>query len=323
MADFYETLGVCKSADHEEIKKAYRKLALQFHPDRNPGNKRSVEKFIEINKAYETISFFEKSAGYYHAKRIHDAFHKARQERTDAVTGSDGASDIVLGSGLPAARILPYSESAVVKHKILAPPFADYDVCERFKLLRTKIINETLGSDHRTFLITSTRNMEGKSFCAINLAITFAREVDHEVLLIDMNVKNPSVLRYLGIDAQPGILDCLHDTVPLSDMVICPGIERLRLLPLGGVRLKSAELLRSRTAGLLLQDMKRRHRDLFIIIDGPALTDGADPIIFSEFVDRTLFVVEHGRVKQQKFADALNHLDRKKILGVVFNKKAA
>jgi non-specific protein-tyrosine kinase len=323
MADFHEILGLCKSADQEEIKKAYRKLALQFHPDRNPGDKESAEKFIEINNAYATLSFFENSAGYCHAYRIQDAFQKGRQECTDAVTGSEGASDVAPVSGFPAARILPYSESAVEKHKILAAPFSDPDVSERFKLLRAKIVNENRARGNRTFLITSTRNMEGKSFCAINLAITFAREVDHEVLLIDMNVKNPSVLRYLGIGEQPGILDCLHDNVPIADMVICPGVERLRLLPLGGGRLKSGELLRSRKAGLLIQDMKRRHRDLFIIVDGPALTDGADSVIFSEFVDRTLFVVEHGRVKQHQCAAALSHLDRKKILGVVFNKKAA
>jgi len=255
--------------------------------------------------------------------RIKDALTKARQERTDAVNAPDAASDVVPVSGFPSARVLPYSESAVVKYKILAPPFVDYDLSERFKLLRTKIISETLESGDRTFLITSTRNMEGKSFCALNLAITFAHEVDHKVLLIDINVKNPSVLKYLGIQEQTGMLDCLHDNVPLSDMVICPGIERLLLLPLGVGRLKSAELLRSRKTAMLLQEMKRRHKDLYIIIDGPAITDGVDSIVFSEFIDRTLFLVEHGSVKQQKIFDALSHLDKEKILGIVFNKKVA
>jgi len=319
MTDFHKTLGVSTSADQDEIKKAYRKLALQFHPDRNPGNHESAAKFIEINKAYETLSDFENSAGYSHVNRIKDAFQKNKQARADTKT----ASQAVPGSGFPSARMLPYSESAVVKHKILAPPFVDYALSERFKLLRAKIVNETLKNGDQTFLITSSRNMEGKSFCALNLAITFAREVDHEVLLIDINVKNPSVLKYLGIGEQPGLLDCLHDNVPFSNMVICPGIERLLLLPLGVGRLKSAELLRSRTTALLLQEMKHRHKNLFIIIDGPALTDGVDSIVFSDFIDRTLFVVEHGSVKQQKFADALSHLDKKKILGVVFNKKAA
>ena len=187
--------------------------------------------------------------------------------------------------------------------------------------MRTKIVSATQQTDDRTFLITSTQNQEGKTFTAINLAITFAREVDHKVLLVDINVKNPSVLKYLGIDEQPGLLDCLHDNVPLSDMLICPGIERLLLLPLGCGRLKSAELLRSRKTCEVLQEMKRRNPDLYIILDGPAMTDGVDAIVLSDFIDQTLFVVEHGIVKQDKLAAAVGHLNKDKILGAVFNKR--
>lgn len=254
--------------------------------------------------------------------RIKDALNKAKQERPVAAPPSEReASGPIMVSGFPSAQIIHYSEAAVVRHKILAPPFADNDLSERFRLLRAKIVSQTQTTDDRTFLITSTQNMEGKTFCALNLAITFAREVDHKVLLLDINVKNPSVLKYLGIDEQPGLLDCLHDNVPLSDMVICPGIERLLLLPLGIGRMKSAELLRSRKTQLVIQELKRRHKDLYIIMDGPALTDGVDAIVLAEFMDRTLFMVEHGRIQQQKIAEAFSLLPKDKMLGAVFNKR--
>lgn len=252
--------------------------------------------------------------------RIKDALHKARQERPEIAARLPGQPKPMV-TGFPYARVLNYSEPAVVQHKILTYPFVDNDLNERFRLLRTKIVSATQQTDDRTFLITSTQNQEGKTFTAINLAITFAREVDHKVLLVDINVKNPSVLKYLGIDEQPGLLDCLHDNVPLSDMLICPGIERLLLLPLGCGRLKSAELLRSRKTREVLQEMKRRNPDLYIILDGPALTDGVDAIVLSDFIDQTLFVVEHGIVKQNKLAAAVGHLDKDKILGAVFNKR--
>ena len=208
-----------------------------------------------------------------------------------------------------------------MQHKLLAPPFVDQDLYERFNLLRIKIVAETCGSDDRTLLITSTQNREGKTFTAINLAITFAREVDHAVLLIDGNVKNPSVLTYLGIDEQPGLLDCLHGNIPLSDLLICPGIERLLVLPLGRRSFESEALLRSRKMREVLHEMKSRRKDLYIIIDGPALSDGDDAIILSDCIDRTLFVVEHGIVKQHRLAKAVGHLDTDKILGAVFNKR--
>jgi protein-tyrosine kinase len=252
--------------------------------------------------------------------RIKDALQKARQERPEAAAGLPDQPKPPV-SGFPSARVINYAEPAVVQHKILTYPFVDNDLNERFRLLRTKIVSATQQTDDRTFLITSTQNQEGKTFTAINLAITFAREVDHKVLLVDINVKNPSVLKYLGIDEQPGLLDCLHDNVPLSDMLICPGIERLLLLPLGCGRLKSAELMRSRKTREVLQEMKRRNPDLYIILDGPALTDGVDAIVLSDFIDQTLFVVEHGIVKQDKLAAAIGHLDKDKILGAVFNKR--
>jgi Mrp family chromosome partitioning ATPase len=93
------------------------------------------------------------------------------------------------------------------------------------------------------------------------------------------------------------------------------------LLPLGCGRLKSAELLRSRKTREVLQEMKRRNPDLYIILDGPAISDGVDAIILSDFIDQTLFVVEHGVIKQQQLAEAIGHLDKNKILGAVFNKR--
>ena len=69
--------------------------------------------------------------------------------------------------------------------------------------------------------------------------------------------------------------------------------------------------------------MKCRRKDLYIILDGPALSDGDDAIILNDFIDRTLFVIEHGAIKQQKLAEAVGHLYKDKIIGVVFNKKVA
>ncbi len=62
--DYYEVLGVDKSADEQAIKKAYRKLAMKYHPDRNPGDSEAEEKFKEINEAYEVLSDSTKRQTY-------------------------------------------------------------------------------------------------------------------------------------------------------------------------------------------------------------------------------------------------------------------
>src|SRR5437016_6192340 len=87
--DFYDVLGVSKSADADELKRAYRKLAMQYHPDRNPGDKSSEHKFKDISEAYDVLKDDQKRAAY-------DRFGHAAFENGG---GRPGAGDFGFGAG--------------------------------------------------------------------------------------------------------------------------------------------------------------------------------------------------------------------------------
>ena len=106
MKDYYETLGVKKTATEAELKKAYRKLAMQHHPDRNPGDKRAEEKFKDINEAYAVLSDAEKRKQYDTFGA--DGFHQ-RFSQEDIFRGTDFStifSDMGFGGGDIFERLL-------------------------------------------------------------------------------------------------------------------------------------------------------------------------------------------------------------------------
>src|SRR6202046_3536383 len=90
---YYATLGVAREAGSEDLKKAYRKLAMQFHPDRNPGDKKAEAKFKEVNEAYDILKDEQKRAAY-------DRYGHAAFEQGGGPGGFAGGFDFTAGGGL-------------------------------------------------------------------------------------------------------------------------------------------------------------------------------------------------------------------------------
>ena len=258
--------------------------------------------------------------------RIKDALNKAKLEREGAAPGGLQDMPVAKPDRKPASRslqtkVINYSESAVKKHSLITPYLEDVSIIDRFKFLRTKFFSETQTNDDRTILITSAQEREGKTFIALNLAITIAREVDQTALVVDVNFKNPSVLNCFGIKTESGLTDYLLYDKPLSEVLVRPGIEKLVILPAGKPVENSAELLRSRKMQDLVSEIKRRYEDRYILFDAPDLHSSVDAMVLSKYIDRVLIVLEAGRVQPDKVSEALGCLEKDKILGAVLNKK--
>lgn len=192
---------------------------------------------------------------------------------------------------------------------------------ESYKILRTQIIQKTWSDRRNTLMITSPLPSEGKTLTSINLAIALSQEVAHTVLLVDADLRAPSVTSYLGIPQEPGLLDYLEGRKSIPEVLIHPqGLEKLVILPAGGSSEWAAELIRSPQMKELVQELKNFYPNRYIIFDLPPLLSYADAMAFAPLVDGILVVVEARRTLKTDLQKCKDMLRNFPVLGYVFNK---
>ena len=152
------------------------------------------------------------------------------------------------------------------------------------------------------------------------MSISLARELHRTVLLVDADLRNPSLHRYFELEPTLGLVDYLLDDVPVNELLIHPGIERLVLLPSGRVMPNSSELITSSKMLNLVDELKSRYPARIIVFDLPPLLATDDTLAFSPFVDATLLVIEDGGASRDEITRAVELLDGVELLGTVLNK---
>jgi len=175
------------------------------------------------------------------------------------------------------------------------------------------------GEFKNVIMVTSSVSCEGKSITSLNLAITLAQEFDHTVLLVEADLRKPSLQDYLGMKAAKGLSDYLNGEAVLSDLLIKTGIGRLILLPAGTPLRNPVELFSSQKMRDFIIEIKNRYPDRFIIIDTPPLLPFAETRSLSALVDGVLFVIREGQVTPENIREAMNILDSSKLIGAVYN----
>jgi protein-tyrosine kinase len=196
----------------------------------------------------------------------------------------------------------------------------DSPVTEEFRKLKSVIVNITKkGTFKNALMVTSSVAGEGKSLTALNLAITLAQEYDHTVLLVDADLRQPSITDYLGIPPQTGLSDCLSNGNDVGSVLIKTGIGKLMILSAGSRVSNPVELLSSNKMKVLLKELKHRYSDRYIIIDTPPVLPFAEAHAIGSMVDGVIFVVKERHAPVGSIKDALSALKDMNILGVVYN----
>lgn len=193
-------------------------------------------------------------------------------------------------------------------------------VTEEYRKLKSIILKLTnSGQFHNTIMVTSAVSGEGKTITSINLAVALAQEFDHTVLLVDADLRRPGTSNYLGIRSEVGLSDCLYGKVDVKDALVKTGIGKLVVLPAGSRVENPVELLSSGRMQSFIAEIKNRYSDRYIIIDTPPLLSFAETYSLANMVDGVVFVVKEGGATMSNVKEALGHLKKEKVYGVVYN----
>lgn len=212
---------------------------------------------------------------------------------------------------------------------MLAPGMGRSGIAEEFRHIKRPLLGNVLGTDGNAIpnanliMVTSALPGEGKTFTAVNLAISIAMELDHTCLLVDADVARPSVMRTLGVyrpDAK-GLVDYLSDErLELPDLLLRTNIPKLSVLPSGRGDVHATELLASESMRRLVQELSVRYHDRIVILDSPPLLATSESRVLASLVGQIVLVVEAERTRQAVFQQAVDLLDPNKYIGLVLNK---
>jgi protein-tyrosine kinase len=193
-----------------------------------------------------------------------------------------------------------------------------------YKVLRTQVSQRMRQHGWKTLGITSPGHGEGKTLTAINLSISLALEPNHTVLLVDANLRQPSVHTYFGIDVESGLREHLLDGMAVEDILVHPQIQRLVLLPGSKPINGSSEMLASPDMLDLVQQLKKRYPTRFVIFDLPPVLVSDDVQALAPYLDAMLLVVEEGKTERGQLARAaeLLQVTNQNLIGTVLNKSA-
>ena len=170
-------------------------------------------------------------------------------------------------------------------------------------------------------MVTSAVPGEGKTFTAINLALSLATEVDSHVVLVDADVMRPSVLDRLGLPPMAGLLDVLTDgAADLADVIVRTNIDKLFLLPAGNAKRNSTDLLASTAMGRMIDELGSPDSDRIVVFDAPPLLAAPETRVLASLVGQIVMVVEASRTPQAAVREALEQIKDCPVVMTLLNK---
>jgi len=197
----------------------------------------------------------------------------------------------------------------------------DSPIAEEYRKLISSIVrmNKRQKSFRNVLVITSSIGGEGKSMTAVNLAITMAQNYEHTVLLIDADVRRPSIHKYLNIKPGAGLCECINDGIDVGSTFMETGLGKMKFMTSGKHPGNPIELFSSKKMRDIIDELKHRYADRYIIIDTPPVLPFSETRMLCSLADGVIFVVKDGLTTLRNIEESMEVLDDSTVLGIVYN----
>lgn len=281
-----------------------------------------VEKALSKLKASGQIP-----AGHTHTRDQVRVGRVVDVERPMQGTASLPQPRLTIGNGLRTVRI---DHEALRTGGFLPPEEHERELAHQFRTIKRPLIRhafppDTVGfgmtsANGRSIMVSSALPGEGKTFMAVNLALSMAMEKDHAVLLVDGDVAKPNVSQLFGALGEPGLLDVLADPDrPVDSVILSTNTPRLSLLPAGKRSELATELLASVRMRQILENIERLDPHLLIVFDSPPILLTSEARVLAGLFEQIVLVVRAGSTQQQAVIDSIEAIGHKPGLKLVLN----
>jgi capsular exopolysaccharide synthesis family protein len=233
------------------------------------------------------------------------------------------AAHVAGHSTAEAAATAPVSSDVIASYTVRLSPLLVAGLSpkslasEQYRQLRTRLAHADGASNLRTVLVTSPQKSEGKSVTSANLALTMAQELQRRVVVVEADLRKPSLQHLFGLPSGPGLTEYLSGAAELQDVMRFLPDHNLTVIHAGSPAVNPAELLGSTAMRRLLDALRTRFDR--VILDTPPVLPLADVAVLAPLVDGVLMVVRAGVTPKPAIENALRAFDSSRLLGIVLN----
>jgi receptor protein-tyrosine kinase len=253
---------------------------------------------------------------------------------TMAVAAPSTASPAAVPTPAPKPAEAPRSSrrdiidlEALREQGFIVPDSPATAIAEEYRIIKRTLLRNAMARganeirNGNMILVCSSQPNEGKTFSAINLALSIASERDLTVLLVDADFAKPEILSQLGLEGGKGLVDIIVDpTLDMADCMIRTNIENFSVLPAGRQHNLTTELLASERMGNLVEDIAKRYPDRIVVFDSPPVLASSAAPVLAMHVGQTVYVVEAESTRENEVREGLQLLSGCEHRFLVLNK---